>query len=112
MMELKEKAEFTNHNGDKVTITLFQDSAGGFHLITGCKMLRRTEEKRIVDGALVGIPVNTWTDETSIAQIPTRQVAIVEFNMTRAIQGDPEYSMKAFTEWQTATDNGSKEEGK
>jgi hypothetical protein len=99
-MELLEKSEFTNIWRDKVTITLFQDSAGGFHLIVASERSRKETEQRITNGELVAITSNVHNKETRIIQLPTKAMALNEFNLYRVLEKDPGYGMDEYSNWQ------------
>jgi len=102
--------EFTNRHGDAVKLQASADSFGGFHLVTHIKMIRRTEEIRVVNGSMVKIPKSTITDETSHAQFPTELSVLNELNLERVMNADPLFSSADYSEWQKSLTN--KEEGK
>jgi hypothetical protein len=99
-MELLEKSEFTNRNRDKVTITLFEDHAGGFHVIVGSKRNRKEEEMRIIGGKPTIIHSNTYAEDTKIIQLPTKGSALNEFNLYRVLENEPGYGHKEYAAWQ------------
>jgi len=102
-MKLHDKAEFTNRNKDKVTITLFEDGAGGFHLIIKSVRMRKHEEQRVIGGKLTAIPTTTWNEETKLVQLPNARTALVEFQLYRTTESDPEFGMTEFQAWLIAT---------
>lgn len=99
-----EYAEFTNRHGDDVIIRLSQDSFEGFHLIVKCKMVRRREETRVMDGLPVKIPVGVFTDETKHIQLPDARTAAVEYRLECVMHNMPGFGTEEFMEWQKATE--------
>lgn len=99
-MKLLEKEDFTNVNKDRVIITLFEDSAHGFHLIVKCSRYRQTEEPRLHKGELVRLPLSEYTEETKIIQLFELGIALNEFNLYRVLESDPGYSSADYSQWQ------------
>lgn len=97
------KREFTNKNNDHVTLTLMEDSFGGYHLIIKSQLLRRFKEQRVANMQLIELETSTFTDETSHTQIPNKRSAEVEYNMQRALKSDPDWTMNMFQSWLSAT---------
>lgn len=102
-MQLKEKAEFTNKHSDTVVITLWEDSSKSFQVITGITSTRKSEEPRFIAGELVQLPRTVFTDETEIVKTDSYSQALIEFNMRRAINGQPDYSMSEYVYWRKST---------
>lgn len=99
-METIEKAEFTNKHNDQIELLLMADSFGGYHLILKAKRLRKHEEQRFWNMSKAPLSVVSFTEETTHTYTEIREQAISEFKMTRAMEGDPDYSMIEFFEWQ------------
>lgn len=92
-MKLIESADFTNNSNDNVTVKLFVDVHGVFHLITDVKRYRRTEEMRIAGSEFIGIPKRSFTAETQIMEFEPNQekTARREFLLNRHINSEPGY---------------------
>lgn len=99
-MELMEKAQFTNKLGDRVNVSLFKDGAGGYHVITKAQRYREETEQRFINKKSVELNVKRFTEETTITATAFEAQAHIEFNMSRAIEGDPTFTMADFIEWQ------------
>lgn len=98
-METRNKAEFTNKHGDSVSVVWMSDSFGGHHIITKVKRLRRDKEERVIRGKLAPIAVTTFTSEDSITYTEIELQAHIEFNMSRVMHGEPEYTNELFQLW-------------
>jgi len=101
-MELLEKSEFTNRNKDKVTISLFRDGAGGFHLIVNSVRMRKMEEVRIIGGSMKKLQTTTWNEETKLVQLPTKGSALNEFHLYRVLENEPGFTSAEYSTWQAA----------
>lgn len=103
-MELMGSAEFTNSHGDKLKITFFKDSAGGFHVITKADRFREDREPRFIGGKVVHLKVKTFTQETTITATDSARQARIEFNLSRVMNLDPSYSNSDFQAWLRETE--------
>lgn len=96
--------EFTNKHDDTVRIQLSEDSAGGFHLIAKCKKVRREDSHRVVNGRLTEIPIATFTEETTHAQLPDERTAMVEFKLICMLNNMPGFGSDEFQDWLRSTE--------
>ena len=106
-MAILNNVVFKNAHGDKVDVRLTQNpnyNNGEYQIIVNIEMHRRTTEKRFHAGKIVELGVYKFTHEVSTVSTTIERTALVEYMMSRTLNGDPTLPMVQFQEWLTATD--------
>ena len=108
-MTILEHSTFKNLHDDKVDVRLLHND-GTYEVIVNVEMNRRTIEKRFHENKIVELSVYKFTHEVTMTKTTVERTAVVEYNMSRAMNSDPDYSMCDFQEWLRSSDPRKQEQ--